>query len=123
MPAEPPIHPPLFAERLSIPARWWPIALVGVAVAGAEVFGGFPWWVAVITYVALGVPVLALLMGMGRTAVVVDGAGLHAGGRTLAATDMAGATVLDAQQTRLRLPPGSAPPAHPGARGLLQNGR
>src|SRR3954451_3792496 len=120
MPAEPPIHPPLFVERLSIPARWWPIALVGVAVAGAEGFGGFPWWGGGITYVALGIPVLALLVGMGRTAVVVDGAGLHAGGRTLAATDMAGATVLDAQHTRLRLGPRADPRAHVVTRGFIK---
>jgi hypothetical protein len=120
MPADHPIHAPLFSERLSIPGRWWVIALVGVAVAGAEVFGGFPWWVAVVTYAALGVPVLVLLLGMGRTTVVVDGAGLHAGDRTLAAMDMAGATVLDAQQTRLRLGPRADPRAYVVTRGFIK---
>jgi DUF3093 family protein len=119
MPAEPPVHPPLFAERLTVPRRWWPIAIVGLAVAGAEVFGGFPWWVAVATYVGLGVPVLVLLLGMGRTTVVVDAAGLHAGDRTLAAADMAGATVLDAPHTRLRLGPRGDPRAHVVARGFI----
>ena len=120
MPADRPIHPPLFAERLSVPGRWWPIALVGVAVAGAEVFGGFPWWVAVATYAVLGIPVFVLLLGMGRTTLVVDEAGLHAGGRTLSSNDMAGATVLDAQQTRLRLGPGADPHAHVVARGFIK---
>jgi len=120
MPPDQPIHPPLFSERLSVPGRWWPIAFVGVAVAGAEVFGGFPWWVAVITYVALGIPVLVLLLGMGRTKVVVDSAGLHAGGRTLAATDIAGATVLDGPQTRLRLGPRADPRAHVVTRGFIK---
>jgi Protein of unknown function (DUF3093) len=121
MPANRPVHPPLFAERLSVPGRWWPIAIVGVAVAGAEVFGGFPWWVAVVTYAGLGVPVLVLLVGMGRTTVGVDAAGLHAGGRTLAATDMAGATVLDGPQTRLRLGPRADPRAHVVARGFIKS--
>ena len=120
MPADQPIHPPLFSERLSVPGRWWPIAFVGVAVAGAEVFGGFPWWVAVATYAALGIPVLVLLVGMGRTTVVVDAAGLHAGGRTLVATDIASATVLDAQLTRLRLGPRADPRAHVVHRGFIK---
>src|SRR3954453_21829658 len=105
MPADTGFHAPLFAERLSIPARWWLIALAGVAVAGAELFGGFGWKVGVVVYAALGVPMLALLLGMGRTMLRVDEAGLHAGGELLPATEIAGASVLDAQQTRLRLGP------------------
>jgi len=120
MPADTGFHAPLFAERLSIPARWWLIALVGVLVAGAEVFGGFPWWVAVVTYAALGIPVAALLLSMGRTMVRVDEAGLHAGGELLPAMDIAGASVLDAQQTRLRLGPAADPRAHVVARGFIK---
>jgi hypothetical protein len=120
MPADTAVHAPLFAERLSIPARWWAIALVGVLVAGAEVFGGFPWWVAVVVYAGLGLPMLALLLGMGRTIVLVDEAGLHAGGETLDATNIAAATVLDAQQTRLRLGPSADPRAHVVARGFIK---
>lgn len=121
MPAETGVHAPLFTERLSVPRRWWPIAIVGVAVAGAEVFGGFPWWVAVAVYVGLSVPVLSLLLSMGRTTVVVDARGLHAGDRTLEATDIAGATVLDAAQTRLRLGPRADPRAHVVARGFVKS--
>jgi Protein of unknown function (DUF3093) len=120
MPADTGSHAPLFAERLSIPRRWWLITLVGVLVAGAEIFGGFGWKVAVVVYVALGVPMLALLIGMGRATVQVDEAGLHAGGQLLAATDMAGASVLDAQQTRLRLGPRADPRAHVVARGFIK---
>jgi hypothetical protein len=110
----------LFVERLSVPKRWWPIAVVGVAVAGAEVFGGFGWRVAVIVYAALALPTLALLLSMGWTRIVVDDAGLHAGGRTLEPEAMAGATVLDAQQTRLRLGPRADPHAHVVARGFVK---
>jgi hypothetical protein len=120
MPAETAVHAPLFTERLSVPGRWWPIAFVGVVVAGAEVFGGFPWWVAVGVYFGLSVPVLSLLLSMGRTTVVVDAAGLHAGGRTLGAFDIAGVTVFDAAQTRLRLGPRADPRAHVVVRGFVK---
>ena len=120
MPAQTTIHAPLFVERLSIPRRWWPIAFAGVLVAGAEVFGGFPWWVAVAVYAGLGLPVLVLLLGMGRTTVRVDEDGLHAGGKTLPATNIAAAIVLDAQQTRLRLGPSADPRAHVVARGFIK---
>ena len=120
MPAEPGLHP-LFGERLSVPRRWWPIAAVGVLVAGAEIFGGFGWRVALVVYAALTVPVVSLLVAMGRTRVVVDEAGLHAGGRTLDATDIAGATVLDQAQTRLRLGPRGDPRAHVVARGFVKS--
>src|SRR4051812_8717994 len=120
MPADTGFHAPLFAERLSVPRRWWPIATVGVAVAGAEVFGGFGWRVAVVVYLVLAVPVLALVVGMGRTTVVIDDEGLHADGRTLPATDIAGATVLDAPLTRLRLGPRADPRAVVIARGFVK---
>lgn len=121
MPADTGFHAPLFAERLSIPARWWLIALAGVVVAGAELFGGFGWKVGVIVYAALGVPMLALLLSMGRTVLRVDEAGLHAGGELLPATEIAGASVLDAQQTRLRLGPAADPRAHVVARGFIKS--
>ena len=120
MPADTGFHAPLFAERLSIPARWWLITLVGVLVAGAELFGGFGWRVGVVVYAALGLPMLALLLSMGRTTLRVDDEGLHAGGETLAVGNIAGASVLDAQQTRLRLGPAADPRAHVVARGFIK---
>jgi hypothetical protein len=120
MPADTGAHAPLFAERLHVPRRWWLIALAGVAVGGAEVFAGFDWRVAVVVYLALGVPVVALLVGMGRTRIVVDDDGLHAGGRTLPPEEIAGATVLDARQSRLRVGPQADPRAHVVARGFVK---
>jgi hypothetical protein len=120
MPADTGFHAPLFAERLSIPGRWWLITLVGVIIAGAELFGGFGWRVGVVVYAALGIPMLALLLSMGRTTVRVDVAGLHAGGEVLPAGNIAGASVLDAQQTRLRLGPAADPRAHVVARGFIK---
>lgn len=110
----------MFAERLTIPARWWLITLVGVVVAGAELFGGFGWRVGVVVYAALGVPMVALLLSMGRTMVRVDAEGLHAGGSLLPATDIAAATVLDGPQTRLRLGPRADPRAYVVARGFIK---
>src|SRR3954447_13822949 len=72
MPTDGPSHAPAFEERLSLPWQWWLIAGVGVAVGEAEVFAGFSWQVALIVYAVLGLPVLALLLGMGRVRVVVD---------------------------------------------------
>ena len=120
MPAQAGLHAPLFAERLSIPWHWWLIGAVGVLLGGAEIFAGFNWHVALLVYAVLGIPVLVLLIGMGRGRVVVDAAGLHAGGRTLPATDIAGATVHDERQTRLRLGPQADPRAHVVSRGFVK---
>jgi Protein of unknown function (DUF3093) len=120
MPAEPGLHAPFFAERLAVPRWWWPVAVAVVAVGGAEVFAGFDWRVALVVYAALGIPVLAILIGMGRTTIAVDDAGLHAGGRTLPPDQIAGATVLDAQLTRLRIGPRADPRAHVVARGFVK---
>jgi hypothetical protein len=110
----------MYAERLSVPKRWWLIATVGVAVGGAEVFAGFNWRVALVVYAVLGLPMLALLIGMGRTTLRVDAAGLHAGGRTLPLMEIAAARVLDARETRHRVGPGADPAAHTVARGFIR---
>jgi len=121
MPAEEDSHPLVFAERLSVPWHWWLIGVVGVGVGGAEVFAGFDWRVALIVYAALGVPVLVLLLGMGRTRVRVDERGVHAGGRTLEADDIAAVTVLDERATRARLGPAADPRAHTVTRGFVKS--
>jgi hypothetical protein len=120
MPASAVRNASLYEETLRVPVRWWLIALVGVAVGGAEVFAGFDWHIALIVYAALGVPVLVLLLGMGHTKVQVDHAGLHAGGRTLAASDIGSAMALDARETRHRLGPGADPAAHIVSRGFIR---
>lgn len=111
---------PEFTERLSVPKRWWLIAFVGVAIGGAEVFAGFTWQVAVIVYTVLGVPVLVLLITMGRAVIRVDADGLHAGGRTLPLADIAAARPLDARETRHRAGPGADPAAHTVTRGFIR---
>jgi hypothetical protein len=111
---------PIYAERLSVPVRWWLITAAGVVVAGAELAPGFDWWVAVAIFAALAVLMTALLLKIGGPAVRVDAEGLHAGGQTLAPDEMAAAAVLDADETRRWLGPGADPAAHLVARGYIR---
>ena len=120
MPANAPVHPPLFDERLRVPLRWWLIASAGVAVGGAEIFAGFDWRVAAAVYAVMAGCVALLLIAVGRPRVRVDADGLHAGDRTLPLPDIASATVLDAAETRERLGPGADPAAHVVARGFVR---
>jgi hypothetical protein len=110
----------LFRERLRVPARWWAIATAGVAVGGAEVFAGFDWRVAVLVYLGLGIPTVALLLATGHLTVVVDGAGLHGAGRTLPTGSMTGIRPLDPAETRRFLGPGADRAAHMVARGYVK---
>jgi hypothetical protein len=110
----------MFQEKLRVPVQWWFIATLGVAIGGAEVFAGFSWPVIVIVYSALGVPTLALLLGMGRATVRVDADGLHAGGRTLPREEITSARALDARQARHRLGPGHDPRAQVLVRGFVK---
>jgi hypothetical protein len=110
----------LFTETLRVPLRWWLIALAGVAIGGAEVFGGFDWHVAVVVYAVLAVPTTALLLGIGHLTIRVDEAGLHAGGRLLAAAEIASARALSSGETRHRLGPGGDPAAHVVTRGYIR---
>jgi hypothetical protein len=110
----------VFAERLRLPVSWWLIAFAGWVVGGGEVVAGFNLRVAAIVYTVLGVPLLALLIGMGSTRVRVDAAGLHARGATLPLDRVASVTPLDRARTRRLLGPGADPAAHVVARGFIQ---
>lgn len=103
-----------------MPVRWWLIATVGVAIGGAEVFGGFHWKVAAIVYAVLALPTLALLLATGHVTVTVDADGLHGGGRTLPADAVSAVRRADATETRRLLGPGADPAAHVVARGYVR---
>jgi hypothetical protein len=120
MPPAPAANAPFFAERLKVPRRWWAIATVGVAIGGAEVFGGFDWRVAAVVYAVLGIPTLVLLIGLSRTSITVDADGLHAGGRTLPLSEVTAARTLDARETRYMLGPGGHPAGHVAGRGYVK---
>lgn len=120
MPPTPAGNATFFAERLKVPWSWWAIAFVGVAVGGAEVFAGFDWHVAAVVYAVLGIPTLALLIGLSRTLITVDANGVHAGGKTLPLDEVTAARALDAQETRHILGPGGHPSGHVAGRGYVK---
>src|SRR3954471_7138690 len=91
MPSEAAQNAPFYAERLRVPLRWWFITAAGVGVGGTEIAAGFDWHVSLVAYLGLGIPAIALLLGMSSATVRVDTAGLHAGGRSLALDDVAAA--------------------------------
>jgi hypothetical protein len=111
---------PFYTERLFVPARWWFITFAGVAVAGAEVFAGFNWKVALIVYAAIGLPMVALLLATGHARVTVDAEGLHAGKHTLPREAIDAVAPLDAAETKRWLGPGGDPAAHVVAKGFIK---
>ena len=119
MPGNGPSDAPFFRERLYVPLRWWVIATLGVTIGGAEVFGGFHWRVAVVVYVVLALPTVALLLATGHATVTVDARGLHARGSTLPVAQMLEAQRLDRQQTKGQLGPSGDRTAHLVARSYV----
>jgi hypothetical protein len=109
-----------YRERLTVPPHWWLIAAVGVAVAGFEVWAGFPWWVGLVAYVGIGVPTFGLLAGMSREVVLVDDRGVHAGNRTLPLEVVTAAQPVEQRMLRRLLGPGGDPSAHVVARGYIR---
>ncbi len=89
-----------FAERLRVPVHWWltPIFFVVVLGYGTWVYLGLLASV-LLTVVFVGAVVAALLR-YGALDLVVDGAGLLAGGHRLPATALGDAHPLDADQAR-----------------------
>lgn len=112
-------HAPLFRERLYVPIRWWVVAVVGVAIGGAEVFAGFDWHVVVLIYAVLGLPTAAILLATGHLTVVVDDGGLHARGDTLPPASIVAMQRLDHAQTRRQLGPAGDRGAHLVARSYI----
>ena len=101
----------VYYERLRVPASWWPLGLLLVALLGTELIAGLPWQLAVAGYGLLAAVFLAAVLLPARTAVEVRGWELRAG-RFRLPLDRAGeVTALDEAQTRLL----RGPRAHPGA--------
>jgi hypothetical protein len=120
------VDQPTYAERLSAPVSWWPLTLGvvvafaliaprGVAVHGVNVTA---WEIGLL--LGLGLPVLAFLLGTGRTRVVVTDGRLVAGGAAVAVAALGPVTPVDRTALRRLLGPGADPRAHVVYRGWVR---
>jgi len=75
-------------------------SIEAVAVLGPEMTNNATWLAATIAFVVTAVVIAAVLLGLSRSGVVVDAAGLHAGGRTLAPDAVGWVRVLNAETAR-----------------------
>lgn len=100
-----------YRERLWTPVWWWPVSLLVVAVAGAELQVGqsTPW--AIATYAAVAVVVLAFLLRLSAARVAVADGALQAGRARLPASSVGEVSALDRRATRQTLGPAADPMA------------
>lgn len=115
-----PADTPFYVERLSVRRRWWVVVLVIAAFASVELFAGFTGPVVAVVVAAVMAPTLVLLALAGRTTLLVDDKGLHAGGQTMSFDDMESVEGLDGQRTRLMLGPEADPAARLVVRGFIR---
>jgi len=106
----------VYRERLSVPALWWVLAVVCVALLGSEVWAGLGGLVPLLTYVVLALIVGAFLVNWSLAVIEVTDGVLRAGGATLP-LDKAGEVVAlnEEQAARVR-----GPRADPSAHLLLR---
>ncbi len=96
-----------YSERLRVPASWWAIGLFfGLTFVTAVGFYVGP-EVAVAAGLVTAAGIAAALLWYGRSQIVVDADGLHAGGALLEWSWVGEAKVLDRTATRTRLGPGA----------------
>jgi hypothetical protein len=101
-----------YRERLSVPAGWWVLAVVCVALLGTEVWAGLGGFIPVLTYVVLALIVGAVLVNWSTAVIEVTGGTLRAARATLP-LDQAGQVVaLDAQEAARLRGPRADPAAH-----------
>ena len=105
-----------YRERLGVPALWWILAVVCIALLGTEVWAGLGGIIPLLTYVILALIVGAVLVHWSMAVIEVTDGKLRAGGDTLS-LDQAGEVVAldEAQAARLR-----GPRADPAAHLLLR---
>jgi hypothetical protein len=96
-----------YSERLRVPVSWWLLAIVCVAILGAEVFAGFGGFVPLLVYGLLGAIVVAFLVAWGAATITVEDGALQAGGARLELAHTGEVTALDDRQSaRMRGPRG-----------------
>lgn len=112
MSADPRPAPPEFREQLTVPIRWWLVALffiVSVFVAVGFYLRPANGFIAAM--ISTGV-VAAVLVPYGSLKVLIDHSGLTVGASRIDWAWVAGARALDAEAARHRLGPGADARAH-----------
>ncbi|HEX6447341.1 MAG TPA: DUF3093 family protein [Streptosporangiales bacterium] len=107
-----------YRERLWVPWWWWPLAVVVIALLGAEIHIGLGWVVAVVTYAVLAASVVVLLLRHSVRIGVHDGV-LTAGRFRVPVADVTGARVIDREHVRPLLARSPDPTAVVLVRGYL----
>jgi hypothetical protein len=96
-----------YDERLAVPGWWWAAAGGLVVLLGAEVYAGFGWAGAVITYAVLGALVALALRRMSRVRLVVHDGQLAVGRHRLPLAEVTAVRALDNDARRTRMGPAS----------------
>lgn len=110
-----------YRERLHVPASYWLLTGIGVALIGAEVFAGFSHLVWVAVYVVLVVVVVAFFLNWGRARIEVSHGALRAGGDVLPLSAITAVEPLDERQAAALTGPRADPGAHLLLRPYLKN--
>lgn len=112
MSTDAPRSPLAYSERLTVPVRWWLLALfflISVFVAVAFYLG--PLNGLLLTLVCAGI-VIAVLVPFGSLTITVDDEALTVGPHRIEWAWVGGAQALDAEEARRRLGPGADVRAH-----------
>ncbi len=110
----------VYVERLTVRPIWWAVA-VTIAVLGAgELAAGFDWRIGLLALALAAGPTLTVLAVLSRLTVRIDGAGIHAGGRTMTYDEMESVEALDQRRTKAQAGPAADPAAYMVFRGYIR---
>jgi hypothetical protein len=101
-----------YRERLSVPAGWWVLAVVCVALLGTEVWAGLGGFIPLLTYVVLALIVGAVLVNWSTAVIEVTSGTLRAARATLPLDQVGKVVALDAEEAARLRGPRADPAAH-----------
>jgi Protein of unknown function (DUF3093) len=101
-----------YRERLRVPASWWLLGLLCVAMFGTTLWAGFSLRVAVAVYLALCAGCAAALLAWGSATIEVAGGELRAGSASMSLSQAGEVTALDEAQARALRGPRADPAAY-----------